>query len=254
MATIDRRGISVDATDTAVAGDPNPGLAIKVACLVATTANITLSGLQTIDGVAVPDGARVLVKNQADPTLNGIYNASSGSWTRSTDADGNTDLANSLQVLVISGTLNGGYKGYVLTSPNPVIIGTSAITWQALVYPASAIEFLIDGGGGAPILAGFKGTIEVPFNCTITRSTLLADAAGAIVLDVRKTSYAGFPPAPGNSIVGTDPPTLAGQQAAQDIALTGWTLTLSKGDVLAYYVVGVATVSLATLSLLVSRS
>ncbi|MES2671628.1 MAG: hypothetical protein V4673_14590 [Pseudomonadota bacterium] len=253
MATIDRRGVSVDATDSAVAGDPNPGLAIKVACRVATTASITLSGLQTIDDVAVAAGDRVLVKDQTDATQNGIYNASTGPWTRANDADGNTELATALQVLIVAGTLNGGYRGFVLTSPDPITIGTSAIVWQALSYPSSAIEFVMDGGG-APITAGYKGIVEVPFDCLITRSTFLADIPGSIVMDVRKTSYANFPPGPADSIVGATPPTLAAQQSTQDTALTDWTLALRKGDLLAFYVSGLTTVGLATLSLLVTRN
>jgi hypothetical protein len=255
MAVVDRRGVSVSAIDTPVAGVPNAGLAIKVACLCATTgSNITLAGVQTIDGVVVGNNAeRVLVKDQLDPTTNGIYNASSGNWTRATDANGNTELANALQVMVISGTLNGNYKTYVLTSLDPVTIGSSAIIWQALNFPSSAIEFVMDGGGIA-IQSGYRGIIEVPFDCLITRSTLLADVVGNIQIDIRKTTYAGFPPAPANSIVASDPPTLAAQQSAQDTALTGWTLQLCKGDLLAFYVLGVVTVNVATLSLLVTRS
>jgi hypothetical protein len=255
LATVDRRGVSVDATDTAVAGDPNPGLAIKVACLVATTANITLSGVQAIDGVTVGnDAERVLVLNQTDPGLNGIYNASSGPWTRATDADGSVDLANGLQVLVIEGDINGGYKTYVCTSDDPVLIGSSDITFQALAFPNSSIEFLIDGGGGNPIIAGYFGVIEVPFDCQIVRSTVLADVSGNLQLDIRKTSYAGFPPAPANSIVASAPPKLTAAQSSQDSTLTGWTVRLSKGDLLAYYAVGICTVTKATSSLLVVRS
>ena len=53
---------------------------------LATSANITLYGLQTIDGVTVEIGDRVLVKDQADQTQNGIYTASEGQWYRAADA------------------------------------------------------------------------------------------------------------------------------------------------------------------------
>lgn len=254
MATRDIRGVIVDATDSPVVGDPNPGLAIKVACLCATTGNnITLAGLQTIDDVALTDSARVLVKDQDDPTDNGIYSASSGPWSRAKDADGNTELGNGLQVLVITGTLNGSYKTYVLTTPDPVVIGTSDIIWQAEAFPSSAIEFQIDGGG-LPIEAGYKGVLEVPFDCRITRWTLVTDIAGSIVLDVRKTTFANWPADPADSIVGTDPPQLAAQFAAHDETLTGWTVQLRKGDLLAFLAVGVGTARTAGLSLLVTRN
>jgi hypothetical protein len=63
------------------------GLAIKPSVQAATTGNITLSGAQTIDGVAVVSGNRVLVKDQTDATENGLYLAAAGAWSRSTDAD-----------------------------------------------------------------------------------------------------------------------------------------------------------------------
>ena len=61
------------------------GLDPKDSCKVATTANITLSGTQTIDGVSVSAGDRVLVKSQSSSSANGIYICDAGSWSRSSD-------------------------------------------------------------------------------------------------------------------------------------------------------------------------
>src|SRR5258708_22563853 len=81
MAAIDRRGSLASEV----------GRAIKAPCLVATTANIVLSGVQTIDGVTVGNGAqRVLVKNQTDQITNGIYLPNTGTWTLAPDATRNT--------------------------------------------------------------------------------------------------------------------------------------------------------------------
>jgi hypothetical protein len=63
------------------------GLDAKASCLAATTANITLSGAQTIDGVSVVAGNRVLVKDQTAPRTTDIYLCAAGAWTRSTDAE-----------------------------------------------------------------------------------------------------------------------------------------------------------------------
>lgn len=127
MATIDRLGRTVDGTDSSARpADPNAGLAIKTPVRAATTANITLSGLQTIDGITLVDAERVLVKNQTDATLNGIYNASSGNWTRAIDWDGAHEITRGAIVLITSGTANA-LKTFTITSPDPLLIGTSNV-------------------------------------------------------------------------------------------------------------------------------
>jgi phage-related tail fiber protein len=93
MATIDRRGATVSAADPPIGTNPNPDLAIKAPVRAATTGNITLSGLQTIDGVALGVGDRVLVKDQTNATANGLYNAATGPWTRTIDANNNSQFA-----------------------------------------------------------------------------------------------------------------------------------------------------------------
>jgi hypothetical protein len=84
------------------------GLTWKNAVGAATTANISLTGVQTIDGVSVVAGTRVLVKDQTTATQNGIYVAAAGSWTRSTDMDGAPSVGevNGAAVYVIAGTTN----------------------------------------------------------------------------------------------------------------------------------------------------
>ncbi|MFN5757022.1 MAG: beta strand repeat-containing protein [Planctomycetia bacterium] len=72
---------------------------------VATTANIALSRLQTIDGVLLQANDRVLVKHQLNPADNGVYFAASGAWSRATDADSGTELARGTTVYVSAGTL-----------------------------------------------------------------------------------------------------------------------------------------------------
>jgi hypothetical protein len=106
-------------------------LAIKAPCIAATTgANIALSGVQTIDGVTVGNNnERVLVKDQSDPTTNGIYNASAGLWQRAVDANNNTQFAGGMAVLAAQGTVNAGSLFVCTCTDNPVVIGTSLITF-----------------------------------------------------------------------------------------------------------------------------
>ena len=86
-----------------------PDAWVKKSVRVATTASITLSGTQTIDGVAVVAGDRVLVKDQATASANGIYVVAAGAWSRAPDADTISKLAGAL-VNVDSGTVNGGLR------------------------------------------------------------------------------------------------------------------------------------------------
>jgi hypothetical protein len=108
---------------------------MKAACVCATTANITLSGLQTIDGVAVVANDRVLVKNQTTTSQNGIYVASTGTWTRAYDFDGDSDIVYGTRVFVIGGTTNTKTDWYVSTaSPS---IGSALAFTQIVVTVAS---------------------------------------------------------------------------------------------------------------------
>lgn len=118
------------------------GLDIKNSVKAATTGNITLSNTQTIDGVALSIGDRVLVKNQTDPVQNGIYLVASSSWTRTTDADAPAELSPGTFVFVEQGTVNSD-TGFVVTSDSVAIIGTDAINWTLF----STSGTLIAGAG-----------------------------------------------------------------------------------------------------------
>ena len=99
----------------------------KKSVKVATTANITLSGLQTIDGVLLVNGDRVLVKNQTAFPENGIYIALSGTWGRSTAADGSNEIDSAI-VGVEAGTVNGGLF-YTNVFKSTDVVGTTLMPW-----------------------------------------------------------------------------------------------------------------------------
>src|SRR5258706_12794658 len=105
MTITDLRGAVLSAADPPIATNPNPDLAIKAPVRVATTgSNITLSGLQTLDGVALASGDRVLVKDQTDATTNGLYNVQTGPWTRTIDGNNNSQWTQSTAVIISQGT------------------------------------------------------------------------------------------------------------------------------------------------------
>lgn len=103
------------------------GLTWKQAALVGTTANITLSGLQTIDGVSLAAGNRVLVKSQTNAAENGIYIADSADWNRALDADTWDEYVGAV-IFVESGG-QSGTAWYSSAQPGGTL-GTTAINWS----------------------------------------------------------------------------------------------------------------------------
>ena len=104
------------------------GLSFKQPAQVATTANITLSGLQTIDGYTTLAGDRVLVKNQSTQANNGIYIASASAWARSSDANTYAELVAAF-LFVENGSSQSG-SAWVSTIPQNGTLGTTPITFS----------------------------------------------------------------------------------------------------------------------------
>ena len=146
----------------------NSGIAIKVPCRIATTASITLSGLQSIDGITVANGDRVLVKDQASSIDNGIYVANTSAWNRSLDCDGAFDVSRGTLVIVNEGSVNGA-KWFTVSSADPITIGSSSISFSAVAGDGTASAL-----SGA--LAASSGSSLVGF---------IASGAGAVARDVQ---------------------------------------------------------------------
>jgi len=133
------------------------GLTWKQPVIVATTTSILLNGLQTIDGVSVNVGDRVLVKDQVDQTTNGIYDASSGVWVRTADASTGSELVGAA-IYVEEGTTHRQSQ-WTQSTPS-VTIGVTNIVWvqfgSQAVYSAGAglslvgTQFSITATGVSP--------------------------------------------------------------------------------------------------------
>ena len=117
-----------DAANKSYVDAARSGLDVKASVKVATTANITLSGTQTIDGVAVSASDRVLVKDQSTGSENGIYVVAAGAWSRATDADADAEVTPGLFTFVEQGTVNAD-RGYVLTTDGTITVDTTALTF-----------------------------------------------------------------------------------------------------------------------------
>jgi hypothetical protein len=127
------------------------GISWKNSVDVATTANITLSGEQTIDGVST-SSSRVLVKNQSTTSANGIYVSGAGAWTRATDMDVWAEVP-SAAVFVERGTTQAD-TAWVCTSDDGGTLGSTAITFVKF----SSASGSIDGSGATNKVAYWSDT------------------------------------------------------------------------------------------------
>jgi hypothetical protein len=114
--------------DAAVVGiDWKPS--VRVATTTAGTLATSFANASTVDGVTLATGDRILIKNQATGSENGIYVvAASGAPTRATDADTNTEVTGGFAVFVEEGTTNAD-TGWVLTNNGSITIGSTALTF-----------------------------------------------------------------------------------------------------------------------------
>lgn len=157
---------------SAVPNGDDATISLKVPVKVATTANITLSGAQTIDGVSVVANDRVLVKDQTDGTENGIYIAATGDWSRARDCADTGDLVEGTEVRVNQGSTNQGR--FYCASTDPVTIGTDTITWTQV----TGLE-QTDGDKG-DITVSSSGTVMTIDAGAVTNAKLASQAQATI--------------------------------------------------------------------------
>jgi len=105
----------------------------KQSVRVATTDNIVLSGLQTVDGVALVVGDRVLVKNQAAAKDNGLRIVAAGLWPRALDANTDDEVTSALLVSVEQGATQADTRWQLITDA-PIVLGTTALTFQNVTF------------------------------------------------------------------------------------------------------------------------
>lgn len=221
------------------------GLDIKNSVKAATTVAITLSNTQTVDGVSLSVGDRVLVKNQGSAVDNGIYVVASGSWTRATDADQPAELNPGTFVFVEQGTVNSD-TGFVVTSDSVLTIGVDAINWTLFstsgtliagsglskngytleVNVANGIEVSSDNvqlastvaGAGLTYTAGVLDVVGTADRITVNANSI--DIASTYVGQSSITTL-------GTIATGTWQGTvIAGQYGGTGVANTGKTITL----------------------------
>lgn len=163
------------------------GLDVKASVKAATTVSITLSGAQTIDGVSIVAGDRVLVKNQSTSADNGIYVASATAWARSSDMNLWTEFPGAF-TFVEEGTTQAD-TGWVCTVNGGGTLGTTAVTWAqfsgAGTYSAGnglsltgttfaavgTANRITVGAGGIDIASNYVGQNTITTLGTVTTGT-----------------------------------------------------------------------------------
>lgn len=137
-----------------------------------------------------------------------------------------------------------GFKFNPLGDPFDIVDGNPNI---------GSIGITIDGGGYA-LTTGIKGYIEIPYACTINRVTMLADQSGSAVLDLWKDTYANYPPTVADTITADAKPTISAATKSQDSTLTGWTTSITAGDIIGFNLDSCSTITRLHLILKVTKT
>lgn len=217
--TIDREGFLANAV-----------LPHKGPCRVATTVNVTLSGVQVIDGVTVESEDRVLVKDQTNTSQNAIYIVKSAEWELALDFDQRDHVVQGTRVFINQGTVNALTEWYVTTTGRP-IPGRQAISFSQLSDGNALAEHLADSNGAhaaSAIAFSPAGSIGAT-NAQAAIEELDSETTAALAikqpLDADLTAIAALTPTDGNIIVGA-----GANWVAESGATARTSLGLGTGD------------------------
>lgn len=253
-----KAGLSLNNVDnTSDASKPISGATATALSAKAANGDVTASGLTM-------STARVLGRTNA---LTGAIQELDASALRTFAGlvIGTDVQAYSAKLGTLSGQTWAADRFTYYTSSSAAAIGTITAAGRALIDDADAaaqrvtlglsaanVQVVIDGSTQV-ITTGVKLDVVIPFACTITGWTLLADQSGSIVVDIFKDTYANYPPVIGDKITASAPPTISTATKAQSSTLTGWTTSIAAGDVLRINVNSATTITRVTLVLDVTR-
>jgi len=203
----------------------------------------------------VTNNAKISYTDAADVGLNTTHRGSDGK-DHSDVVTNNAKISYTDAADVSSNTTHRGSDGkdhsdVVLNNTHRSSSGSDhSLVNSSLV---STINFIIDGGGAA-VTTGIKGDIEIPFACTISQVTLLADQSTTTTIDIWKDAYANFPPTDADSITAAAVPGITAGLKDQDATLTAWTTSITAGDILRFNVDANDNAERVTLSLKVTKT
>jgi phage-related tail fiber protein len=174
----------------------NPYSDAKESVRVATTENITLNGLKTIDGITVADKDRVLVKNQTDPKQNGIWQVvASGNWVRAKDASNAKGLNSGMYTFVTEGQANQG-TGWVLNTPDPIVLDTTGLAFQQFSGTGN-----ISAGAGLQRVGNSFSLLSIIGLTPGTYRSVTIDQYGRVTGGTNPSTLAGYGITDGQQII-----------------------------------------------------
>ena len=185
---------TTDAATKAYVDAQLQGLDVKNSVRVATTANGTLSSAfangQTVDGISLATGDRILLKDQSTGSENGIYTVNaSGAPTRATDFDENSEVTGGTFFFVEEGTTNAD-NGFVMTNDGAVTVGTTALVFTQFSGAGSVIAGSALTKSGNTLNVGVDdSSIEVNSDALRVKASGITNAmlAGSIDLTAKVT-------------------------------------------------------------------
>lgn len=192
-----------DAATKAYVDATKQGLDVKDSVRAATTAAITLSGTQTVDGVALAVGDRVLVKDQGSAAANGLYLVAAGAWTRTTDANTSAKVTAGLFTFVSEGTVNAD-SGWVLTTNDAIVLDTTALSFTqfsgagqitagaGLTKTGNTIDVASTGGGSLTINADSINLTSGIIGTPGTYRSVTIDTYGRATAGTNPTTFSGY--------------------------------------------------------------
>jgi hypothetical protein len=201
-------------------------VAVKAPVKAVSTANLTLSGEQTVGGVAVVEGDRVLVRAQSTGSQNGIYVAKATAWVRAKDFDGARDVVSG--TLIVANFDNGNGLIYRVTTSDPITIDTTSLSISPVVDPNQIVPITEAEAAAGVTPTNYEypegNVLRYGTNATpgTTDMSSALQAAVDVALAALGSGYAGVPVyLPRGAYLITTPPTFGTDADFRPIVICG---------------------------------